>query len=110
MKSSSSRYLYDIEEVPVRLFDSEKGPSYRLGHGTEYVDEEAIEIIHNFIQHMWSGKLAPARIYLQDNDLPLYLAMGKDGAYGRAMKSTRTMSELADHLSYQIDMYANMDY
>ena len=96
--------------VPVRLFDSKRGPSYRFGHGTEYVDEKAIDLIHNFIRYMWSGKLAPARIYLQDHGLPLYLTMAKDGAYDCAMKSARAMSELADRLTYQIDMHANMDY
>jgi hypothetical protein len=96
--------------VPVSLPYREHGVSFRLGIGIEFVDHDAITLIHDFIGHLWSGPRRPARIYLQHEDLPLVLTMAQSGEYARAMASEEEMTELVDHLSRERDRHANMDF
>jgi hypothetical protein len=96
--------------VPVSLPYREHGVSFRLGIGIEFVDHDAITLIHDFIGHLWSGPRRPARIYLQHEDLPLILTMAQSGEYARGMASEEEMTELVDHLSRERDRHANMDF
>jgi hypothetical protein len=97
-------------EVPVTLPHLKDGASFRLAVGIEFVDHDAITLIHDFIGHLWSGPRRPARIYLQHEDLPLILTMAQSGEYARAMASEEEMAELVDHLSRERDRHANMDF
>jgi hypothetical protein len=86
------------------------GASFRLAVGIEFVDHDAITLIHDFIGHLWSGPRRPVRIYLQHEDLPLILTMAQSGEYARAMASEEEMAELVDHLSRERDRHPNMDF
>ena len=95
--------------VPVRLPYHEDMTSFRFGRGIDFVDHEAVTLIHAFINHLWSGPRAPARIYLEHR-LPLILTMAQSGEYARAMSSEDDMAELTNHLVGVMDRNANMDF
>jgi hypothetical protein len=95
--------------VPVRLPDA-AGSAYRFGVGVDYVDDSAIATLHGFIEHLWSGDRAPARIYIQEWGLPLILTMAQDGYYAQAMVSVVEMETFARSLGELMDRSANMDF
>ena len=76
-----------VGAVPLRLPHQQGSGSMRFGQGIDFVEHEAIDLIERFIQHLWSGSRAPARIYIQESHLPLVLSHAKDGTYARAMVS-----------------------
>ncbi len=87
--------------VPLLLPHKRDKNAFRFGSGVDYVDEEAIETIKKFIDHLWSGPRLPAKLYIQDSGLPLILTMAKDGTYARAMTSEEDMNEFLDYLGHQ---------
>lgn len=95
--------------VPVRL-PHHVGDAFRFGSGVGFVDEEAIKLLHAFVNFLWSGSRSPARIYLQEHQLPLNLTMAQNREYAHAMASDDDMKEFSDHLSRLIDRHANMDF
>lgn len=96
--------------VPMRMVDERSGPHFQFGAGAGYADETAIEMLHRFLEHLWSGSRAAAHVYIQEDQLPLILTMAKDGTYARGMASLEEMKALADHLSNEQDRAANMDF
>ena len=78
----------------------------------EFIFDEAraIEVIEGFVAYLWSGNLEPARLYIQESNLPLILTMTKDGSYLKAMKSTENMKVLINDLHHRFDQFANMDF
>jgi hypothetical protein len=95
--------------VPV-IINSGRKKLFSIGEGLGFNDKAAIKIIEDFIIHLWNTEREPARLYLQDGDLPIILTLAKDGTYPRAMASLREMKELVDRLSYEFDRAANMDW
>ena len=96
--------------VPVRL-PSDRGPGqYRFGHGIDFVDHEAVKLVTAFVEHMWSGALAPAQIYLDGGYLPAILTLAQSGEYSRAMQSEESMRALTEQLTHEFDRAADMDY
>lgn len=95
--------------VPVRL-PHHHGESFRFGRGIDFVDHDAITLLHAFIDHLWSGPRIAARIYLQDYGLPLILTMAQSGEYQRAMASEDDMVEFTYHLAGLMDRHADMDF
>lgn len=95
--------------VPLRMTDEGRGPHFQFGAGAGYADEAAIALLHQFVDHLWSGPRAPARIYIQDQ-LPLILTMAKSGVYARSMASVEEMTDFANYLSEEMDRSANMDF
>lgn len=73
-------------------------------------DPDAIQVILNFMDYLWSGKREPARIYLQRTSLPVILTMAADGTYAKAMQSCEEMERLAEYLEGQWEQSANMDW
>lgn len=69
----------------------------------------AIAEIETFLQHLWSGRRAPARHYIFSG-LPSILTYVGDGTYARAMHSEGEMKAFVDQLSGQFDRSANMDW
>lgn len=96
--------------VPLLLPHKKDKNAFRFGTGVDYVDGEALNTIDTFIEHLWSGGRAPAKLYIQDSGLPLILTYSKDGTYARAMASEDEMNEFLDHLGYKFDQAANMDW
>lgn len=72
-------------------------------------EKDVVELIKQFIIHLWSGEREPAKLYVE-SDLPLILTMAKDGTYRAAMESVEEMEQLVDHLSREYDRAANMDW
>jgi hypothetical protein len=96
--------------VPV-IFERRHGtPRFSLSRGLAFDDAEALATIEKFIIHLWSGSRRPAKIYLQDSDLPLILPMASDGTYRNAMASVEEMNTFAEYLSRRFDDSANMDW
>jgi hypothetical protein len=96
--------------VPVRLPHQMDPASFRFGRGIEFVNHDAIVLLEAFIDHLWSGCRAPAKLYIQDHGMPLILTMAQDGEYLRAMASNDSMAEFSQHLALQMDRYENMDF
>jgi hypothetical protein len=73
-------------------------------------DAEAVATIEEFISFLWSGAREPARIYIQESDLPLVLPYASDGTYSAAMASVRAMTEYVDRTGKEWDRAANMEW
>lgn len=94
--------------VPVQLTSTKKRP-YALTGTPAFEEGAAIVEIEGFIEHLWSGPLAPAKLYVL-SELPTILTYAIDGTYERGMQSEEDMTDLVDRLTYQADMSVNMDW
>ncbi|HHQ4541227.1 hypothetical protein [Aeromonas veronii] len=95
--------------VPL-LLPHQKGNGRFSFHGDlGFNEKEVIDLIENFITHLWSGEREPFRVYIE-SALPLILPMASDGQYASAMSSIEDMESLVEHLSWQFDQSANMDW
>lgn len=94
--------------VPLLLTGKQKH-KYSFTGAPAFVDEQAIAAIDRFVEHLWSGSRAPAREYVESG-LPAILSYVHDGTYAKAMTSCDEMSEFLEHLMYQFDAAANMDW
>lgn len=95
--------------VPV-VFEPRSRSKFSLNEKLGFDDREALALINAFITHLWSGKREPARIYIQESELPLILTMASDGRYAEAMRSVQAMDELVNHLLELHDAHSNMDW
>src|SRR5690606_31524923 len=73
--------------VPMMMPHRRDGTSFRFGQGTDFVEHEAVALLHDFIDFLWSGPRAPAFTYIQEYQLPLILTMAQSGEYAQAMTS-----------------------
>jgi hypothetical protein len=96
--------------VPIILPHRRDRSSFRFGRGVDFVASETISLIHAFIEYLWSGARAPAKIYIQDYELPLVLTKAVDGTYARAMASVQSMTEYAYYEAGMRDRYMDMDF
>jgi len=99
-----------VGAVPV-LMPHQKGKNrFSLSGELSFEEESVLELINNFIAHIWSNELAPAMHYIQESGLPTILNMAKSGEYSKAMESMEQMKEFVNYLSYQFNQSANMDW
>jgi len=98
-----------VGAVPLLLPHRQNADHFKFGNGVEFLPPQAMQLIHDFVGHMWVGGLSPAKIYIEAG-LPLILSHVGDGTYAQAMKSDREMMEFTDHLSRMFDDAANMDW
>jgi hypothetical protein len=96
--------------VPVLLPHKAMNSSFRFGSGIDFDHSAAIVLIGEFIQYVWSGRRAPARILIQESDLDLILPYASDGTYAQAMQSIESMTGFVDYLSEVSDRAGNMDW
>lgn len=96
--------------VPVAFDHKSPKTQFSLTPELAFEDHEAIAMIEAFISFMWSGSRAPAKIYIQESELPLILPHASDGKYLAAMTSIEAMIEYVDHLSHEWGRSANMDW
>lgn len=75
----------------------------------EFNEKEVMDLIESFISHLWSGEREPFKIYIESS-LPLILPMASDGQYTSAISSKKDMELLVEHLSWQFELAANMDW
>jgi hypothetical protein len=96
--------------VPVLLSHQPEKGRFSLTGGSEFDEHSVLNEINDFIAHVWSGRRAPARVYLEETSLPTILTMASDGTYASAMRSVEEMEEFVDALTRQLDNAANMDW
>ena len=96
--------------VPVAFDYRSAIPQFSLSPELAFDDAEALETIEGFIKFLWSEPRTPARIYIQESDLPLILPYASDGTYKSAMKSVKEMTEYVDHMLEEWDRASNMDW
>ncbi len=96
--------------APVLLPHQRGSRKFALSGPLTVEDPEAIRVILDFMEYLWAGVRAPARIYLQRSSLPVILTLAADGTYAKAMHSLDEMASLVDHLVVQWDRSANMDW
>ncbi|OWQ97535.1 hypothetical protein CDQ92_11020 [Sphingopyxis bauzanensis] len=96
--------------VPMLLPHNRNPSVFRFGSGLDFRTAPSIDLIKAFIAHLWTGVRSPAKIYLQDYELPVVLTRVKDGSYAAAMCSDADMEEFARHLAGLFDRHANMDF
>lgn len=95
--------------VPL-LLPHQKGASRFSFYGNlAFNEEEVIGLIERFISFFWSEERELVKLYIE-SDLPLILTMAKDGSYASAMKSVNAMEHFIDHLIWEFDQSANMDW
>lgn len=96
--------------VPV-LIPNEVGKGrFALSADQPFGEREVIEVIEQFVGHLWSGDREPAKIYIQHSDLPLILPYVNNGVYAVVMSSVRTMATFVDMMRSTIDRAADMDW
>jgi hypothetical protein len=96
--------------VPVALDHKPPRTQFSLSPELAFDDEEAIAAIEAFISFMWSGARKPAKVYIQESELPLILPYASDGTYSNAMASVEDMTKHVDHMTGEWDRAANMDW
>jgi hypothetical protein len=94
--------------VPVKLTGELGGLSDWIKPSFE--ESRAIEVMEAFIAKLWEGDRAPAKLLLDDDDLPIILSHASDGRYQHAMSSKEIMEDYIKYLSREVDNAANMDW
>ena len=103
-------YRSNAGAVPVALDHTTAKSRFSLTPELAFDDKEALTAIEAFIVYLWSGQREPARIYIQETDLPLILPMASDGSYAAAMANVVDMNAFVDRLIRKFDAAANMDW
>lgn len=96
--------------IPIAMEIENKKQRFSISSNLAFDNDEAVQTIRKFVEHLWSGDRAPAYTYIQDYSLPLILTMVDDGQYKVAMESNANMKQLADHLSHLQEQSWNMDW
>lgn len=96
--------------VPMLLGADGDRVTFAFGTGIDFDHEAAMALITRFIEHLWAGPRAPAKIYIQDSSLPLILTYSRNGYYARAMTSVEEMEQFTEMLADDHDRHANMDF
>jgi hypothetical protein len=98
-----------VGAVPLLMPHRQSHEHFRFGNGIDFLPPESMQLIHNFIAHMWSGDLSPAKVYIESG-LPLVLSHVGDGSHAKAMTSDVEMTKFTDYLGRMFDDAANMDW
>jgi hypothetical protein len=96
--------------VPVNLTDTQGQSRFSMTFVPSFDEPRAIEVMESFIAKLWEGERAPAKLYLDNSDLPVILTYARDGTYARVMSSEEDMEIFIEGLSREIDNAANMDW
>lgn len=96
--------------VPVLLPHKRGSKRFTLGHGLQFDADAALTDIDEFIDILWAGSRAPARLYVQESGLPTILTFAVNGTYPAAMQTEETMKEYIEYWSTELDRAANMDW
>jgi hypothetical protein len=96
--------------VPVNLTDPDGRDRFSMWFGPSFDEAGAIDTAERFVEKLWGGDLAPARIYIQDAALPIILPYASDGTYERAMASVADMEWFVEGLTREMDDAVNMDW
>ncbi len=99
-----------VGAVPVIMPHQIGKNKFSLFGELSFNEDEVISLLEGFTEFLWSSEIAPAMYYVMESYLPVILTMAKDGSYARAMSSREDMEEFVEHLNYQFDQAANMDW
>jgi hypothetical protein len=106
-RGEAFRFHSGAGAVPVLMTQNQRH-RFALSGKPPFDEGTAIADIETFIEHLWSGSRAPAKIYIF-SALPSILTHVIDGTYARAMQSEQDMEEFVAYLTREFDNAANMD-
>lgn len=109
-KGEAFKFHSGTGAVPLLLPHQRGRNRFTITEDLGFNDAETIQVIEKFIDHLWSGEREPARLYIQENDIPTILTMAGNGDYRQAMNSVEDMKEFLDYLCHEWDNSANMDW
>jgi hypothetical protein len=95
--------------VPVLLLEGSQRFSL-FDDRAAFNESDALKTLDDFLDYLWSGDNAPAKLHIQDYELTSVLPFASDGSYTGAMQSIESMEEFSGHISRMIDDSANMDW
>lgn len=96
--------------VPVLLPHNRRSKKFVLGDGLRFDTEKVMHVIDGFVEMLWSGERAPAKLCVQETKLPTVLTFSNNGTYASAMVSDEAMREFVEYWTFQVDRSANMDW
>ncbi|MGC2472863.1 MAG: hypothetical protein WA485_00900 [Candidatus Sulfotelmatobacter sp.] len=96
--------------VPVNLTDLQGRDNFSMESGPSFDEAAAIETAESFIEKLWEGSLAPAKVLIQEASLPIILTHANDGTYQRAMRSVEEMESFVEAETRAMDNAVNMDW
>lgn len=96
--------------VPLLLPHRRDRESFRFGSGAELDPTQAFDVIARFVSHLWMGRRAGMKLYIQEYQLPAILTMSADGTHERTTANEHDMVEFTEDLVTQIDIAKNMDW
>lgn len=109
-RGEAFRFHSNAGAVPVLLTENRGRNGFSITGQLEFNEAASLDVVEKFIEYLWSGQRGPARLYIQESNLPLILTMAADGTYAKAMKSNEEMEALVDYMVRQFDRSANMDW
>lgn len=98
-----------VGAIPLRALDPASRRRFAFGNSSPASGETDYERIDRFVEQLWSGYRKPAKKYIESG-LPTILTYSVNGFYENAMQSEGSMEEFVEHLGYQVDNAANMDF
>jgi hypothetical protein len=98
-----------VGAVPLRLLDSKARQEFSFFESIDPTEPEDFAVVDRFIDRLFGGTRLPARIYIESG-LPTILSYAANGNYAAALSDEAEMTNLVDHLSYESDNAANMDF
>lgn len=98
-----------VGAVPLLMPHRQSKEHFKFGNGITFLAPEAMRLLTDFIDNMWSGSLSLAKIYIESG-MPLILSYVINGTYAEAMSSEDDMVSFVDYLSRSFDDAANMDW
>ncbi len=104
------KFHSNVGAVPVILDHTMRKSEFSLTPELSFNESEVLAAIEEFSLFLWSGEREPARLYLQEGDLPLILPYASDGTYKRVMSSVQEMTDFIDYITAESDRAANMDW
>lgn len=96
--------------VPVNLTDPQGESKFSMWSVPSFDEARALEVAESFIKKLWEGERAPAKLYLQEVELPVILSYASDGTYASAMSSEEDMENFVESLTHEMDNAANVDW
>jgi hypothetical protein len=96
--------------VPLLLPHKVGRRRFALSDDLSMEDAKGLEVIQNFIKHLWSGEREPGGYFIQESQMPLVLTYARDGTYRSAMESMESMKEFMEYQGHLWDQAANMDW
>ena len=95
--------------VPVWINQEKERNKFSITGYLSLVEQDAIELIEEFIKFLWTGDTKPAMYYTQECRLPAILPFVSEGKYALACKSMKSMKEFTEAIQMRFDSARDMD-